>query len=125
MLPAEAQRFAAGDQHLEVWRRSDHGGHLGRCLHDVFEVVQEQQKPAVPQRLGEDLYRGRLGAQANAQPLRDGPADLRGIAKRGQVHENHAVGKCPGDGGGSLYPQAGLPDPGGARERHHPHILAQ
>jgi len=48
MLPAEAQRFAAGDQDLELGGRGDQDRHVGGGVHHMLEAIQDQQEVLLP-----------------------------------------------------------------------------
>ena len=117
VLAGEAQDNAAGDQRREAGARGQQGGEGGAGGHDVLEVVEDQQRPALPQVGGQPLGQGPTAHLAQPQRLRDRGQDKAGLAQGVEGHEPDAVREVRGDLRGDVQGEPGLADAAWAGQR--------
>ncbi len=120
MLPADPQRFAAGDQDAQrrAGRQQISSEHRA-LVEEVLAVVQNQQQIARPQILGERPY-DILVSHREPQRLRDRKRDQSGVGDAGELHQGHAVGERPLRLAGDLRGQTGFSDPTDSDQRDQP-----
>ena len=112
VLAAEVERLAARDEDRHLLRLCEQLGQPRRCLDELLEVVEQEQRPLAAQVLGEPV----LGAQR----LRDRRLDERGVAERRQRHPPDAVGIVLDELGRDLEREPRLARSRPPGQRHQP-----
>ena len=107
----------AGDQSLQEGAGREAFRHYGACIHDLFEVVENQEHPALAQEVLQRLQHTLARNILQPHSLCDRRRHLRWIGDAGKPHEVHALEVvqhfCRDVDG-----QASLADPTGAGEGH-------
>ena len=122
VFAAESKGRPAGDEHLQLRALGDEIGNQAGRRCDVFEVVQQQQHPAIAQRDGESLRHGQGARLGEAQSLGDGGRDQGGIAQCVQRNPDNAASESGSQVRGDGQGEAGLPDTTRTGQRHHAHV---
>ena len=117
MLAADAQRGAAGRQHLQRGRGGEEAGHLRRGFDHVLAVVEEQQQLAGAEQRAQAGGERSVASLAEAERLGDRREDEGGIAERREVDERRPVGEGGRGVVGDRQSQPCLADTAGPGQR--------
>ena len=96
----------------------------GRARDHVIAVVQQDQRAAIAQLIGERLDQRSAGCLPDAEDGRHRPGQ-RSLADRRQIDEPHAVGKQVDRLTCDLHRQPRLAAPAGPRQRQQPCVWQQ
>ena len=118
-LAADAQHDAA--RHQERRRRRDRvQPHEHGCgIHDLLEVVEHDQHPAIGEGVGDALLERGFAVVADAEIVGDRRQQQSGLEHALEEHEVHAVGEHVAARQGRLDREPALADAAGADEAHH------
>jgi hypothetical protein len=108
LLASDVERLAAGHEQAESRTGAEQIGNTGRRLHDVLEVVEEEEHRPIAEVVCQLL----LGAQNPRRGLEYQPR----VAERGQRHPPDAVLVVGGELAGHLNRKASLARPSSAGE---------
>ncbi len=126
LLAIGAERGSTADDHFQLRARLEKRRREARRLgQQLLEVVEDQQDLLVRQVLRHGVQRHTVRGQGQAQRLRNGRGDDRGIADGRQGHEVHAVGELLARLGRDLQAEPGLADSARSRQGQEPRALQQ
>ncbi len=121
VLAGQREPFPAGREQPEPGRGPQQVvGQRGAGVEEVLAVVEDHQRPALPQVLGEHARRAPAGFVVHAQRLEHGVRHERGVLQPGELDQPDAVGERAGQPGGGLHGQPRLADPARAGQRDQP-----
>ena len=107
------------------WDSGPAGQPAGQPLHDLLEVVQQQQELSVSQSVVQDVEQGVCSDLTEAKRLGDGWQHQGRIADGGQIHEVHPIGEGLAQVCRDLQAQAGFAHAARTRQRQQAHLAAQ
>ena len=120
LLCIDAQRLAAGREDRKPAGPGDQPGHVGGRIHDVLEVVEDEQHPPHLQVRRKRLQQRLTGALPHTHRLRDRRNHKPRVGERRESHEQHAVGEVLDQLQSRLHGQPRLPRASRAGQRDHP-----
>ena len=120
-LAGDAERLAAGGQHVHVRAPPQHQlDELTGGVEDVLAVVEHQQEVLRREQLGDGVGEGSVGPLLHVEGVGDGGGDRALVAHRGQLDETDTVRVGGRDRGGQPMGQAGLAHPSGPEQGEDP-----
>jgi hypothetical protein len=121
VLAGDSQQCPAGDEHLELRCGAEQRHDQRRGAQHLLEVVEHQQRAAVPQRDDELVLQRHIARVTHAERLRDRVGHERRVVDRGERHEHDPAGKLGGHAGRDVDRQPALADAARPHERDHAH----
>ena len=121
LLAADAQPRPTRHDDLQVGARSDNGRDGRRCIDDLLEVVEDEQKAAALDVRDETLLEVTLAVE---QPERAGDRadDVSGVPHRLERHDDDAVRVVIGNDRGNRVRKTSLPDPSRPGDGEQPNV---
>ena len=114
------QRLAAGGDHAQVRRGTEHVAHeLRSRLEHVLAIVDEQQKPPLPQIGNQDVSRLHAGLVSEVQRCEHGIGHLGCISDLAKLDQPGSIREAPREFGPDTNGEPGLPHPARADQAHH------
>src|SRR5262249_59214986 len=96
-LAGEGQTGGARDEELPLGRRRERASEGGPRLGELFEVVENQERRLLGERLDERLL-DRAAADAQAQRIRDRRRDQAAVRELREIDEDGPMLPCAGTG---------------------------
>ncbi len=121
VLAADPERLSARHQNLELGAPLQQVRETLGCLHDLFEVVEQEQHPLPLEPLRQHLERLLVARPPPADRPNDGFERRVRVPSRREVDEVDAVLETFDLVGRRLEGEASLPDPARAGQRQQPH----
>ena len=122
LLPGDAQPGAARHDDLKARARGDDRRERGSGIHDLLEVVDDEQKAPARELLDEVPLEIALEIEQTDGPCDRGNHDA-GVADRLERNEDDAVRELLGRRGTDRQREPGLADPAGARDCEEPDLV--
>ena len=120
-LARKVEQASAGGQHHDVGASLQHGGdQLGDRFHQMFAVVEHQQRRLVAEALCDRVRRRLVTLQLHTQQRRHLDRHVAGVGEWCELDPPHSVGESIHLFGSRLQGEAGLAGTAGSGDRHHP-----
>ena len=121
-LCGDVERRAAGDEQRQAGCIREQPAEHRRCVEQVLEVVEHDERPPAAQRGDEDFQGSAVGPLDQAERADDRRRDEVGVADWGEVDEHHAARELCVETCRGLDREPRLARPGRSRQRQKTHV---